>query len=286
MALLKGQKVSKGPLGGPGGIERPIQMAGRGREGSPNRPGWVGMPCRSARIGQESLPQCQEESGGPLKGPSGVAKPFRRARRGQNTLLEGQVGLGGPPRGPEGVGSPPKEGREEQEASSISRRGQEALLDGRNWLGVPPGGLGGIEKPSQMVKRGWESPKEGWMDCEAFQKGRRIRRPSRSARRGQEALPECQEGLGGVERPFRRGRRGQEGWERSGGPPDGQEALLMDRRGRKPSRKAGKGLEVISEGRERLADPPGWPGGAGSRREAHLKGCEVSKDPFEGLGWV
>ena len=58
--------------------------------------------------------------------------------------------------------------------------------EGREGSVGPTGGPGGIKRPSQTAKRGRESPQEGWMDREAFQKGRRILRPPRSARRGWE----------------------------------------------------------------------------------------------------
>ena len=49
--------------------------------------------------------------------------------------------------------------------------GREALLEGRAGLGGPPKGLGGVGRLSRRSEMGRESPKEGWEEWEALQKG-------------------------------------------------------------------------------------------------------------------
>ena len=107
--------------------------------------------------------------------------------------------------------------------------------------------------PSWRDGRGRESTQEGWVDQEAFQKGRRILRPSRSARSGQEALPECQERSGGPPRV-------------PGGDERGREALQERQEELGRPGEVGKGWEVLQEGQEGIAGPSGGLGGVGRDR--------------------
>ena len=121
--------------------------------------------------------------------------------------------------------------------------GHEALEEGREGSGVSSGDPGGVRR----ARRGWESLPKGQEDQEAFMEGWEG-----------SGVPSGEPGIVGREaedgRPFRR--------------PGGV---------RRPSRRAGRGLEALLAGRERwggvgrpiqmvgwFGSPPTGPGGVGS----------------------
>ena len=86
----------------------------------------------------------------------------------------------------------------------MAGRGREAFPEGRKsraGFGGPPGGPGEVKRPSWKAKRSREALQEGWKGLGGPPRGLAVvGRPFWRAgrvRRGQEALPEYQEGSGG-----------------------------------------------------------------------------------------
>ena len=149
-------------------------------------------------------------------------------------------------------------------------------------------GLGKAWRPSRKGREELGDPPEG---------PGRVGRPSRRAGRGQEALPESQDGSGGRPRelggpPGESGvvKRAGRGWQAL---LEGRECLGVSPAGlgwfRRPSWRVGRGRE----GRERTAGPPGGPGGfrrsscrTWNDREALSVVREWRGGAFEGPGVV
>lgn len=209
------------------------------------------------------IPKGRKGWRGSTGGPAQVGRGFQRAGsvgRGWEALPESRERSGGPPRGSGGIEKTIMWYRQELEGigrpTQRAERDCEALPKGRERLRGLSGGPEEARTPSQKTRWGWESPKKGGEEQEV----------SRISRRGQEAL--------------------LEGWEWLGVPRGESGGFVrlswMDGRSGKPSQRDEKGLEVIPEGQERLADPPGLPEKVESRWVAHLEGRKVSEDPFVG----
>ena len=232
----KRAKRSWKSLMGAGRVGRPFWRVGKGLEGPSRELARVGRDGR----GWESLLEGRERSGGPPRWTGLIRRPFLQSREGLGGLLERvRKSWQALPEGREGLEGPTS-GRVRSGGSPAGRVG----------LGGLPGGLGRIGSPQ-------EGP-EG------------VRRPSRKAGRGREAIPECWEetvvppgGLGGVRRPF---------W------------------------KAGRGLvelRVPTGGPGGLGGPPRVPGGVSRPCRWDGRCCEalpevqvVSEGPVEGSGGV
>ena len=110
-------------------------------------------------MGSGGPQECQEGSGGPLRGPVGVERPSQSSGRGREAFPYGR-----------GMVKRPT-----QRAGS----GREALQEGREWLVGHPGGVG---RPSRRAGRGQEAHPVHLQGLARFW------RPSQRAGRGQKAL--------------------------------------------------------------------------------------------------
>ena len=111
--------------------------------------------------------------GGPTRGLGGVRRSCHRNGKCREDISEVQELSGVPPKGPGGLGRPFRR----------NWRGWEALLEGRDGAGGPFGWPGGLETfPKGMGADSSPSRRQGGVE-----------KPSRRARRGQEALPESRE---------------------------------------------------------------------------------------------
>ena len=117
VSLPKCREGSGGLPAGPGGIGRPSQTAGRGREAHSGGRGFGSPPKKAARR-RESLLVSQERVGR----PEGVRSPSRTSWRGSRPLPVGR-----PPGGPGGVWL----------SSQRARRGREFLWEAREGSGGP-----------------------------------------------------------------------------------------------------------------------------------------------------
>ena len=140
-ALLVGGKALRGYPRGPGGVNVPSQMVGRGLKVLPEGQG-VQRPCWRAGVysgGLRVVGRCSQWAGSGPKfcagWPGWVGRPWR-ACRGWEALPEG-------------------------------REGCEALLVGREGLG----GLGGVERPSQSAGSGIQALTAGWEVLGGFTEG-------------------------------------------------------------------------------------------------------------------
>ena len=241
-----------------------------------------------------------------------VRRHSRRAGSTLEPLLEGREWCRGPPSGMKVVVRHSRRfGRHSRRFERHSRRvatqsqragsGQEALPvtsghppEGPVVVVGPLGGPGGVMRPT-------------WRICKPSRRARGVRRPSQKARKGQEALLEGREGLGGppgwssgVWRPSHRAGRGQESF------PDDRVRSGSHLRGLggvgRPFRMAGMSRKPLSEGQEVLGGPPkgrealggppkgrealgGHPGGPGGVRGTLLVGRCQEALPVGWDGW-
>ena len=180
-----------------------------------------------------------------------VARLLRSVGRGWKAHSESWDWLGGPGV----VGYPSRVPGWVESHYQLATSGCEALAESRDGSGDTPGWMGGVRRPIQIVGRSRES----LLVIELGQ----VRRTSRRAGWGWEALPESQEGSRGpteVGRYSWWARRDQkalpDSQEWSGTPPGGQGVVGS------PFQWAGGGRKSLPDGQECSEGPPGGSGGS------------------------
>ena len=151
--------------------------------------GGVGRPSQRDGMGRQALVEVWEWLGGPSGGSGSIGRPIWRDVRGREDLSKGLEGSVGSSEGSGQVGGPEEVGR-------CSRKDQ-------LWSAISPGEPGGIGRPSRRAGTGQEAILEGWYGREG-QEGSvgppvvpcGVGKPSRKARRHRETRPKVSEGSG------------------------------------------------------------------------------------------